>query len=349
MVTLIGRPVGDVPEAAQLGHTADRRILLTRRATILDSGQRIYRRELGKLTLPSGQILASDPSYECFVVAPFARRVRPGRYPVVLTCVGDGENPGPHDRVAAAAILLRDELPTTWEHALCDGQKLIDLHPGQIYGYGVDGGTGCFVDAEIAGEFAAGKRNFQRLLAAYRKSDFQPLLHTFRDEPAIAVFQSGWGDGFYASYWGLDARGEPVCLVTDFGVLTVPILATLRFGEAAPLVPGRLEHPVLAAADLEIDITEVSDPQRTLELRGGVAVVSDVRLLRRDADTWTRVPTAGDLQISERAATRHLRPDVPAPNLALELELVIGSQFQPIHDDPPPPPARTPVIRRRRP
>ena len=337
MVTLPGRPVGDVPEAAQLGHTADRRILLTRRATIVDTGQRIHRRELGKLTLPSGQILARDPSYACFEGPPFARRVRPGRYPVVLTCVGDGPDPGPH------------ELPATWEHALSDGQKLTDLHPGQIYGYGVDGGTGCFVDLEVADEFAAGKRNFQRMLAAFRKSDFQPLIHPFQDEPAIAVFQSGWGDGFYASYWGLDARGEPVCLVTDFAVLTIPITATLRFGEATPLVPGRLAHPILPAVDLEIDLTEVSDAQRTLELRGGVAVVSDVRLVRRDGDTWTPVPTAGDLQISERAATRHLRPEVPAPDLALELVLVIGSQFQPIRDDPPPPPARTPVIRRRRP
>lgn len=348
MVTLPGRPVGDVPEAAQLGHTADRRILLTRRATIPDTGQQIYRRELGKLTLPSGQIFARDPSYERFEGPPFARRVRPGRYPVVLTCLGDGPDRSPHDRIAAAAILLRDELPTTWEHALPDGETLDDLHPGQVHGYGVDGGTGCFVDAEVALEFEAGKRNFQRMLAAFRKSDFQPLIHTFRDEPAIAVFQSGWGDGFYASYWGLDARGEPVCLVTDFGVLTVPITATLRFGEAAPLVPGRLEHPVLAAADLEIDLTEVSDAQRTLDLRGGVAVVHEVRLLRRDDETWTPVPTAGDLQISERHSTRHLRPEAPAPDLALELDLVIGSRFQPILDDPPPPPERTPVIRRRR-
>jgi hypothetical protein len=32
----------------------------------------------------------------------------------------------------------------------------------------------------------------------------------------VIVFQSGYGDGFYASYWGFDAEGQLVCLVTDF-------------------------------------------------------------------------------------------------------------------------------------
>jgi Protein of unknown function (DUF4241) len=33
------------------------------------------------------------------------------------------------------------------------------------------------------------------------------------------IFSAGWGDGFYASYWGLNAKGEPLKLVTDFNVL----------------------------------------------------------------------------------------------------------------------------------
>jgi hypothetical protein len=32
------------------------------------------------------------------------------------------------------------------------------------------------------------------------------------------IFTSGWGDGEYASYWGFDANGSPVCLITDFGI-----------------------------------------------------------------------------------------------------------------------------------
>src|SRR4051812_37031399 len=33
------------------------------------------------------------------------------------------------------------------------------------------------------------------------------------------VFTSGFGDGYYASYWGLDEQDAPVCTVTDFHVV----------------------------------------------------------------------------------------------------------------------------------
>jgi len=37
------------------------------------------------------------------------------------------------------------------------------------------------------------------------------------DQPGnVAIFQAGWGDGFYAVYWGLDGQGKPVALLTDF-------------------------------------------------------------------------------------------------------------------------------------
>ena len=35
----------------------------------------------------------------------------------------------------------------------------------------------------------------------------------------VVVFQSGWGDGLYASWWALDEAGEPLWLATDFEVL----------------------------------------------------------------------------------------------------------------------------------
>ncbi|WP_225764994.1 DUF4241 domain-containing protein [Inquilinus sp. Marseille-Q2685] len=35
----------------------------------------------------------------------------------------------------------------------------------------------------------------------------------------VAMFSSGWRDGFYASYFGLDETGRVVALVTDFGVV----------------------------------------------------------------------------------------------------------------------------------
>jgi hypothetical protein len=348
MVTNPGQAVGDPPDAALLGLDADRRILLSRRARVTTppGGQRIYRQELGLLTLPSGQILACDPSYQTFEGRPFTRRVLPGRYAVVVTCVGDGPDPDHHDRIAAAAILLRDELPARWELALCDGQRLADLQPGEIFGYGVDGGTGCFLDTETAAHFTANKRHASRLLREFQKSEYRPRIHTFDDTPAIAMFQSGWGDGFYASYWGLDARGEPVCLVTDFSVLLQPITATLRFGRPAPLTPGRLDHPALARADLEIDVTAISPAALALTARGATDRVQAIHLLAA-GDPPTSIAHAYDLTTGPRSADYQLRFE-PTAHLILELELLLGTTFMDIVDDPLPPAPRSPVLRRRR-
>lgn len=38
-------------------------------------------------------------------------------------------------------------------------------------------------------------------------------------ETACIAFSSGRGDGFYPSYWGYDAAGQRVALVTDCRVL----------------------------------------------------------------------------------------------------------------------------------
>lgn len=38
----------------------------------------------------------------------------------------------------------------------------------------------------------------------------------------ITMFQSGYGDGVYPAYWGLDEQGDIVSLVIDFFVVLLP-------------------------------------------------------------------------------------------------------------------------------
>ena len=35
----------------------------------------------------------------------------------------------------------------------------------------------------------------------------------------VAIFDTGFGDGSYRSFWGLDSAGQPLLLMTDFEVL----------------------------------------------------------------------------------------------------------------------------------
>ena len=38
----------------------------------------------------------------------------------------------------------------------------------------------------------------------------------------VVGFPSGFGDGGYPSWFGLDAAGAPVVLITDFGIVDAP-------------------------------------------------------------------------------------------------------------------------------
>jgi hypothetical protein len=182
---------------------------------------------VGPLELPSGTIVTCDP----FIVdgPPLARHVTPGSYPVSLAVATFGSNGKSADqRVAAATIHFRPGTPVRWEVATFDETP---RKKGGEPGYPVDAGTACFMDA---GAQAAIKAEPPIWPTASQKSLEQQLLtdnyvHTwswavYRPDPAskanCVAFMSGYGDGTYSSYWGLDERGTPVCLTTDFEVFS---------------------------------------------------------------------------------------------------------------------------------
>jgi hypothetical protein len=56
---------------------------------------------------------------------------------------------------------------------------------------------------------------------------------------SIAAFSSGYGDGYYASYFGLNATGAPAALVTDFGICDWPRHPTDRKRSAKEEAPSQ--------------------------------------------------------------------------------------------------------------
>lgn len=181
--------------------------------------------EMGDLVLPTGGIVVADP-----LVTPdrpaLARRVRPGHYPVVLYQT--------HDSNALAVLRIAPGVPARWEIATIPGQDVSTLKDGEIFGYPVDAGTGSFFDRTAyplmlereKREIANGAQNFNYyddvLARDYpgEKGGEYVMHRPLPENPLnVAVFSSGGGDGFYASFWGLDAEGEPLVLMTDFGVL----------------------------------------------------------------------------------------------------------------------------------
>lgn len=176
--------------------------------------------DIGKLAVPSGRIVACDP-FLCDRIEAFGRRVPVGKFPVQLAVArfSDGD-----ERVAFTRILFADRPAVRWEMALRPGQTLQDLKPGYIHGYGVDTGTGAFMDAATQAPYlaaTAGEAATMRLVDALNDAPVGTrawLLRPF-GHANVAMFSSGLGDGFYASYFGLDEAGRVVALVTDFGVV----------------------------------------------------------------------------------------------------------------------------------
>lgn len=175
---------------------------------------------IGELELPTGEIIACDPLTSDVETPALSRRVKSGRYPVSIF-----EAQG---RVSLAALRFKAGKPVRWELATVSGEDVAALEGDEVYGYSVDAGLGSFMD-KIAMKLVAGEQEnlkygdyYGEVLATkFALNQDRFLMHqpVAGNSLNIAMFSSGWGDGSYPSFWGLDAAGEPVVLMTDFGVL----------------------------------------------------------------------------------------------------------------------------------
>jgi len=181
-----------------------------------------------ELDLPTGRVFACDPFVGLYEEAvAFTTSVAPGTYTVAVSMVEitDPARPStghPHHRVAAARLRVLDRPVAAWEPGLTDGQDIVELEGDGFYGYGVDAGTGCFVDVAVAGALAAYQDESDALMDALDGGGEQRILALVTDPDtghSVALFPSGWGDGAYPTWIGRTAGGEVACFVTEFFVV----------------------------------------------------------------------------------------------------------------------------------
>lgn len=179
---------------------------------------------LGELIVPTGAIVACDP-LTAIEPTPFDIHITPGRYLVMASLAADAED---DQRIACVMLRLRDTPAVRWEMARLEGQSGVELRDDEFFGYPVDAGVGCFMDAHTAAALSArydSDEGYDEALIdameANRADNWDYANVTIDDATRanLIMFASGWGDGVYASYWGYDAQGTPVSLVTDFCVL----------------------------------------------------------------------------------------------------------------------------------
>ena len=187
---------------------------------------------IGQMNLSSGRLVLADPFLASARDEPLQLALPPGVYPVDVAVADAGES---GQRVALARLLIADRPPVRWALAVTAGQDASTLRGDEIFSYGVDAGTGAFIDAAalewLAREYPPARNDAHAALL----DDWQtrgeaaagPLgipygfaLVEQVGPGGIAMFSSGWGDGAYASWVGYDAEDRPVVIVTDFAVIT---------------------------------------------------------------------------------------------------------------------------------
>lgn len=114
--------------------------------TSSQESDQLFAKQLGYIEITSGHIVACDP----FISEgdqSFTREVALGKYPILLIVkrLESGD-----ERVAYAMIKFTNEQEIEWELATRERQELNQLKEDKFFGYGVNTGMGCFVDAEAA-------------------------------------------------------------------------------------------------------------------------------------------------------------------------------------------------------
>ena len=210
-------------------------------------------KQVGELLVTSGSIVACDPYFlDVSRPQPYTTNIPPGRYPVLVSGIqSEGICGG---RVAFAQIQLSKQEGVRWEMAVRLGEDVSTLAPDHFFGYGVDSGTGCFLDQDVLAwlleQFKA--RGYYDLLPPQTPEEleewqkrWESMVDFFYDQVGdplqrilessrpgagsmtlnpttggnMVAFYSGYGDGSYPSYFLYTAEGSLSSLITDFGIL----------------------------------------------------------------------------------------------------------------------------------
>lgn len=190
---------GELPDAqARLDETHN---FTEREVTVRGETTTAEVSSVGTLVTSSGVLSVLDFGYDNDDARPLARSVAPGAYPVDRV-TGFGRN-------AAVRVRFSDHDPVAWHPAAI---------PGSGHVFGVDAGSACIVDhvAYASMTKRAKAARYAQFVAAPRPAAVEVSLDA--GDTGIVV-DSGYGDGSYPAYWGVDADGEVSQLVVDFMLL----------------------------------------------------------------------------------------------------------------------------------
>lgn len=160
-------------------------------------------RVVGTLSVTTGVLVVGDLAYGTSTLSAVGQRVPPGNYQAEVAVA--------FRRNAALRVRFSDQTVVKWHPA--------DMGEDGGHVIGVDAGNAAIMDVSAIAKLNARdkERKFERYTyAAERPRSLMLSLAAAND---TVVVDSGWGDGRYPVYWGVDAHGKPAVLLVDFRLL----------------------------------------------------------------------------------------------------------------------------------
>lgn len=183
--------------------------------------------EAGKIYLSSGKIVACDPLITNDMKS-FSTDFPKGDFSVLVHKERES------NCVAYVEIVFTNAEIADWKLATTEGQNVKDLTDEEVFGYPVESGMGCFMDVDTQNSL----NQLEQKLYHRKGVDFMGIYEEFFHEHffdengaidqyaflkpsenhpgTIFAFETGYGEGFYASYIAYDKNHSPVKIITEF-------------------------------------------------------------------------------------------------------------------------------------
>lgn len=183
--------------------------------------------EVGKLYLSSGKLVACDPLITNDML-PFSTEFPKGNFSVLLHKERES------NCVAYAEVIFSSAAIEEWKMAVTEGQDVKDLAEEEVFGYPVESGMGCLMDVDTQNSLNELEKRLYHSKGADFMGIYEEFFHDYffdekgaidqyaflkpsDDHPGtIFAFETGYGEGFYASYIGYDKDHKPVKIITEF-------------------------------------------------------------------------------------------------------------------------------------
>lgn len=206
------------------------------------NGLEVSHLNIGNLNVPTGKIIVCDPLVSSNWI-PLSKNINPGSYPIKIY-IAKTENAG--NRFALAQLQISDKKASKWVLAIQENESINELiEDDSFFGFSVDSGLASFFDYQTGLEYDKFENQFYKnnpgkniyddfLDAEFQKNKLNKddvtevgswINYKFPNtELNIPMFESGFGDGVYPAYWGIDEDGEITSLIIDFLVIELPEL-----------------------------------------------------------------------------------------------------------------------------